>query len=283
MSPSPIAPQGPIFDYRQGSLPILVTMPHSGVELCRGLAERLDPSALSLPDTDWHIPELYHFIEEMGAYRLTAHYSRFVIDLNRPPDNQALYPGQAGTDLCPLSYGNGHSLYRPHQEPDKAEIAERLALYWQPFHHQIAAVLAEIRARFGYALLYDAHSIPSQMPILFEGILTDLNLGTARGASMAPQLREDLQSELAKLAANHGYSQITDGRFVGGYITRHYGQPAQHVHALQMELSQRQYMDEVAPYRYRADKAQYLQPLLTEFMQFWLNQAKLLGHQPNGS
>jgi len=262
----------PVFDLIQGDGPLVVSMPHCGTELSPGLAERLTPEALTLSDTDWHIPRLYDFAggssgTGLGATLLSARFSRYVVDLNRPPDGASLYPGQATTGLCPDTLFDGRPLYRDGQAPDAAEIAARVEAYWRPYHDALAAELARVKARHGFALLYDAHSIRSRMPRLFEGRLPDLNLGTARGTSAAPELIARIRSVMETASAAEGLSCVTDGRFVGGHITRQYGRPAEGVHAFQMELAQDRYMDEDAPpFAYRPDRAdrlrQVLMPLL---------------------
>jgi N-formylglutamate amidohydrolase len=253
----------PVFDLALGDGPLVVSMPHCGTALSPGLAERLTPEALTLRDTDWHIPQLYAFAERLGATRLSARFSRCVVDLNRPPDGASLYPGQATTGLCPDTLFDGQPLYRAGQEPDAAEIAERVARYWRPYHDALAAELARAKARHGFALLYDAHSIRSRVPRLFDGRLPDLNLGTARGTSAAPDLIAAVVATMERATAAEGLTCVADGRFVGGHITRFYGRPADDVHALQMELAQDQYMDEDAPpFAYRPDRAERLRRVL---------------------
>lgn len=256
------------FDYSTGTLPLLISIPHCGTDLAPGMDQRLTDAALALPDTDWHVPTLYAFAKTMGAYMLSARFSRYVIDLNRPPDGQSLYPGQATTDLCPLTLFDGKPLYRPGQTPSSDEIAERRTLYWQPYHQRLQATLEEIKAKHGYALLYDAHSICSQVPRLFEGRLPDLNLGTAKGASVSSGLGEAL---LGIACTDPHYKAVLNGRFVGGYITRHYGHPNRNQQAVQMELAQATYMEETAPFRYDAAKAARLIPVLKQVITQYLD------------
>ncbi|PWC87271.1 N-formylglutamate amidohydrolase [Azospirillum sp. TSH100] len=255
---------GTVFDLVRGEGPLVVSMPHCGTELSPGLAERLTDEALTLRDTDWHMPRLYGFAGNMGATLLSARYSRYVIDLNRPPDGESLYPGQATTGLCPDILFDGTPLYRDGQAPDADEVAQRVEGYWRPYHAALAAELARVKARHGFALLYDAHSIRSHVPRLFDGRLHDLNLGTARGTSCDPQLAARVVTAMESAAAAEGMTCVTNGRFVGGHITRAYGQPAGGVHAIQMELAQDRYMDEEAPpFAYRPDRAEKLQRVLT--------------------
>jgi len=258
---------GPIFEYRPGNLPLLVSMPHCGTELAPGLDRRLTPEALALPDTDWHLPRLYAFAGALGAHLLIARYSRYVIDLNRPPDGQSLYPGQATTDLCPATLFDGEPLYRDGQAPGADEIAERRARYWEPYHEALSATLEAIVVRHGRACLYDAHSIRSMVPRLFDGRLPDLNLGTARGASVRPGVGE---AALAAALAGDGFSTVLNGRFVGGFITRHYGRPETGVQALQMELAQATYMEEMPPFRFDPARANRLIPVLRRVIDAFL-------------
>jgi N-formylglutamate amidohydrolase len=253
----------PIYSLTPGETPLLISVPHAGTAIPQSISDRLVDEARGTPDADWHVDRLYGFARELGAGLLVANYARYVIDLNRPPDDQSLYPGQATTGLCPTEFFDGRPLYRAGQEPDADERAERRANYWQPYHDRLAEALADIRARHGHAILYDAHSIRSVVPRLFDGQLPDLNLGTAKGESCAPGLTQ----AVAKAMAAGPFSHVVDGRFVGGYITRHYGRPADGIHALQMELAQRQYMDEEPPFTYRPERAERLQATLRDMLQ----------------
>ena len=229
-----------VFSFQAGSAPLLVSVPHDGRSLAPGMAERLTAAGAALPDTDWHVAELYASVRELGAHVLVAKYSRYVVDLNRPADDAALYPGQLSTGLCPQETFAGDAIYRDGDEPRAAEIEARKSAYWHPYHAKIAATLESIRARHGYALLWDAHSIASVVPRLFDGELPALNLGSNGGDSAAPALVRRVA------AAASGKDIVVDGRFKGGYITRHYGRPAAGVHALQLEIAQRCYMDEAS-------------------------------------
>lgn len=255
-----------IFDLRRGPGALLISVPHCGTGLMPGLDRRLTGPAQALPDTDWHVPRLYAFAEALGASMISARYSRYVIDLNRPPDGGSLYPGQATTGLCPTTLFDGAPLYRPGQEPGDAEIAERRERYWRPYHEALAGELARIRAAHGHALLFDAHSIASEVPRLFEGRLPDLNLGTARGASCPAEIG----ASLLAAASGHGYSAVLDGRFVGGHITRHYGRPAERVLAVQLELAQIAYMEEGPPFAYDEVKAARLVPVLRRILETYI-------------
>lgn len=246
------------FEFRPGRIPLLVSMPHVGLGLSPGLTERLVPEARDLPDTDWHLPRLYDFLDEVGASVLIATHSRYVIDLNRPPDDKPLYAG-ATTGLCPDTLFDGSRLYREGQAPDAAERARRLETYWRPYHDKIAATLEAMRAEHGVAVLFDAHSIRSEVPRLFDGRLPDLNFGTNDGASVGGDIAQRL---LAACAGAPQYTHVLNGRFKGGYITRHYGQPDRNIHAVQLEMSQIVYMDEDRPFGFREDLAQGIRPVL---------------------
>lgn len=258
---------GSIFDLHRGDSPLVVSIPHCGTLLSPDLAERLTDEALILRDTDWHVPQLYDFAQDLGATVLAARHSRYVVDLNRPPGGESLYPGQATTGLCPTTLFDGQPLYRAGAEPDDEEVARRVTAFWRPYHDALAAEIARVKALHGYALLYDAHSIRSRVPRLFEGRLPDLNLGTARGTSCAEPLRLRIAAVLGEAEAD-GFTAVVDGRFVGGHITRSYGAPAEHVHAVQMELAQDRYMDEDAPpFAYRRDRADRLRPWLRRVLE----------------
>lgn len=253
-----------LFRFRAGTAPLLVSMPHTGTFIPAWLAPRLSAAARPLPDTDWHLERLYDFLGELGASVLIATHSRYVVDLNRPPDNANLYPGQDTTGIVPLDTFHREPLYLPGFPPSEEELADRIRTYWRPYHDELARALAEIKARHGYALLWDAHSIFSVLPRFFNGKLPDLNLGTANGKSCSPGIGE----ALAK--AVEGYSVALNGRFKGGYITRHYGNPANGVHAVQLELSEVTYMEEKAPYELREDLAKRLRPQLRTLLELFL-------------
>ena len=253
-----------LFKFRAGTAPLLVSMPHTGTHIPDWLAPRLSAPARSLPDTDWHLERLYDFLDELGASVLVATHSRYVVDLNRPPDNANLYPGQDTTGIVPMDTFHLEPLYLPGFPPSDDEAGERIRTYWRPYHDRLRTALGEIKARHGYALLWDAHSIFSVLPRFFKGKLPDLNLGTADGQSCAPGIGE----ALAK--AVEGYRVALNGRFKGGYITRHYGDPANGVHAVQLELSEATYMEEKAPYRFREDRAKRLRPQLRTLLELFL-------------
>lgn len=248
-----------MFNLIRGEGPLVVSMPHSGLEISEGLSDRLTERALGLPDTDWHIPQLYDFLGDLGASTIRATYSRYVVDLNRDPSGVSLYPGQATTGLVPTEFFDGEPLYRAGLGPDEAEIEARRQAFHAPYHAALNALIAETKARHGYAFLWDAHSIASRVPRLFDGKLPDLNLGTNSGASCDPAIE---RAACAVMDDSAAFDTIANGRFKGGWITRHYGQPADHIHALQMEIAQSAYMTEHAPWTFDEDKAARLRPVL---------------------
>ncbi|MGF1632187.1 MAG: N-formylglutamate deformylase [Kiloniellaceae bacterium] len=263
-----------LYRFKQGSLPLLVSMPHPGTYLPPAIAARLTEAAKTVPDTDWHMPQLYDFLEDLDVSLLQATHSRYVIDLNRAPDNRALYAGASNTELCPLQTFDMEEIYREGQRPDDDEVAARRETYWQPYHDRLAEELAGIRARHGFALLWDAHSIRSTLPRFFEGRLPDLNLGTADGQAAAPGLL-DLLVAVAKDAGQLGYSHAANGRFKGGYITRSHGNPEAGIHAVQLELTQSTYMDEAPPFSFREDLAERIRPVLSGLVQATLAWAEV--------
>ena len=243
----------------QGSVPLLISFPHAGTEIPRTLAARMTQEALVRADVDWHLPRLYGFARALGASTLEARFARHVIDLNRPPEDTSLYPGQDVTGLLPLDTFRKEPLYLPGQAPDAADAAERRARYWQPYHDALCSELERLRGIHGTALLWDAHSIASVMPRFFDGRLPDLNLGSADGRSCAPRIQAAVE---AVLGAQSAFSHLSNGRFKCGHITRHYGRPEAGIHALQLEMCQSSYMDETAPFAYRPDLAARVLPLL---------------------
>ncbi|WP_460417274.1 N-formylglutamate deformylase [Pseudomonas sp. microsymbiont 2] len=252
-----------VLSFHQGRLPLLISMPHAGLGLTDKVRDGLVDQARSLPDTDWHIPRLYDFARELGASVVAAEYSRFVIDLNRPDDDKPLYAG-ATTGLYPATLFDGEPLFKDGQVPSADERATYLEGIWRPYHDTIRRELERLRAEFGYALLWDAHSIRAHIPHLFDGKLPDFNLGTFNGASCDPELAERLVGVCVEAK---DYSHVLNGRFKGGHITRHYGDPASHIHAVQLELAQSTYMEEVVPFAYREDLAQPTQAVLRKLLQ----------------
>jgi len=262
------------YRFSEGSLPLLVSMPHPGTYIPPEIEARMTDVAKTVPDTDWHMPQLYDFLAEMDVSVLQATHSRYVIDLNRAPDNQALYAGASNTELCPLQTFALQEIYLEGQRPDAAEVEARRATYWQPYHDKLAETLAALKAKHGLALLWDAHSIRSEVPRFFEGRLPDLNLGTADGAAAASSLL-DILTAVARDAGHLGYTHAANGRFKGGYITRHHGDPANGIHAVQLELSEITYMDEDPPFAFREDLAEQVRPVLSGLIHTMLAWAEM--------
>ena len=257
----------PTFSLQRGASPLLVSMPHIGTEIPQEMKAAFNPRALFVEDADWHLAQLYNFLPELGASVLVPRFARYVIDLNRPPDDAPMYPGASNTELCPTRFFTGDALYQPGQAPDATQRAARRATYWLPYHSALADELERIKLQHGYALLWDAHSIRSRIPWLFEGRLPDLNIGTANGASAHAAISNAMVDAVATgskpaSALEPGISHVLNGRFKGGYITRRYGAPQDRVHAVQLEKCQSLYMQEEAPFAYDAVKAASIQPLL---------------------
>lgn len=260
----------PPFKFRQGTTPLLVSMPHVGTHIPAELSANMTDAARLLADTDWHLELLYNFLDELGASVLVATHSRYVVDLNRPPDNANLYPGQDTTGLCPVDTFDRHPLYQEGKAPNDAEIAQRIAQYWQPYHTTLNGELQRLRSEHGVAMLWDAHSIASVVPRFFEGRLPDFNLGTASGKSCT----DDLAQQLSTIAnAASGYTSALNGRFKGGYITRNYGKPEQNIHAVQLELSQITYMNEAYPFDFKEDVARNVRPSIASMLKTMLDWA----------
>ena len=242
-------------DVVRGETPLVIDIPHAGTHVPPDIDARLTPAARPVPDTDWHVEKLFAFARGAGATLVIATHSRYVVDLNRDPSGAALYPGADNTELCPARTFADEAIYVAGGGLDAAEIAARRAAYFDPCHAMLAAEIERVQARHGYAILLDGHSIRSVVPRFFAGRLPDLNLGTADGASCAPTVQAAAGVALAGAGA---FTSVVNGRFKGGYVTRHYGQPARGVHALQLEIAQACYMDESPPYRWDAVRAEAL-------------------------
>ncbi len=230
-----------IVTLHRGSTPLLVSVPHCGTKIPPDLQPALTTRAHTVEDTDWHLDRLYAFVMQRGASLLVPMHSRYVIDLNRPGDNMPMYPGANNTELCPTRFFTGDPLYEAGLAPDEAEVEARRKRYWQPYHDTLAQELDRLRDQHGHAVLFDGHSIKAELPWLFDGRLPDLNLGTANGTSCDPTLRTTLGNVLELQSS---YSHVVDGRFKGGHITRHYGRPLEHVHAVQLEMGWHTYLDD---------------------------------------
>jgi len=222
----------------EGAAPLVISFPHVGTHIPAEIAAGMTPRALDVPDTDWHVEKLYAFAQALGVSWVEPTCSRYVVDLNRPPDDAALYPGQVSTGLCPSATFAGESLYAT-AAPTATEIQRRRETYWAPYHARLQQLLDLTVARHGYAVLLDAHSIESEVPRLFPGRLPDLNIGTNDGRSCGAGLGEAVYA----VASQSAFSAVLNGRFKGGHITRHYGQSAGPVHAVQLEIGQLTYLD----------------------------------------
>ena len=257
----------PVYSLLRGNAPLLVSLPHVGTAIPDDLQARYVDRALAVEDTDWHLDLLYAFVPGLGASLIVPRHSRYVIDLNRPPEDAPMYAGVNNTELCPTRFFTGDPLYRAGLAPGADEVSRRRATFWRPYHDAVAAELARLKAVHGFAVLFDGHSIKSELPWLFDGRLPDLNLGTVDGASCAPSLRAALVDVLERQTA---FTQVVDGRFKGGYITRRHGQPAQGLHAVQLEMCWRCYMPEQAPFQLDPARAASLVPLLRQLVQVML-------------
>lgn len=246
----------PLFHSHTGDGPVILNFPHSGRLLPDEVFAQLNEHGKAQVDTDWHVPELYGFANGQVTW-VEATHSRYVVDLNRDPSGASLYPGHATTGLCPDTDFEGNGIYAS-QSPDVAETERRKQIYFLPYHAELKSQISRICGQYGYCVLLDCHSILSRVPRLFDGALPDLNLGTNSGLSCAPEL-----ASVAEAALNgSSFSFVRDGRFKGGWITRHYGQPGKNVHALQLEIAQCAYMDELHPNQFDADRAALLQTVL---------------------
>ena len=251
-----------IFTLHRGTAPLLISLPHDGTAVPADIAARMTDSARRVPDTDWHVSRLYAFARELGASVIVPKHSRYVVDLNRPPDDVSLYPDQNTTGLCPIVQFSGESVYLDGQLATSDEIAARVETYWRPYHDALAGELAQMRSMHDRVLLWEGHSIRSAVPFLFDGRLPDFNLGTVSGTSCAPALQRKL---IGVLDAQDDYTHVANGRFKGGHITRHYGDPANGIDAVQFEFAQLNYMDEDT-FEYLPERAQALQAVIRRLL-----------------
>ncbi|GHG99709.1 N-formylglutamate deformylase [Pseudodonghicola xiamenensis] len=236
----------------QGDSPVILGLPHTGAFVPDEIFARLTPRGQTLADTDWHVDRLYDGLLP-GATTVRAMFHRYVIDANRGPENESLYPGQNTTGLVPMTDFDGEPLWTT--APDDAEIAQRLADWHTPYHSALAAEIARVKAIHGVAILYDCHSIRSHIPFLFDGTLPDFNIGTNLGVTCDPRLEAAAQ----KVCSGTARTMAVNGRFKGGWTTRHYGQPGEGVHAIQMELAQSTHLKaEALPFAYDPAKAEAL-------------------------
>lgn len=247
----------------RGEGPVLLAQPHAGTTLTEDVAARLNDNGRALKDTDWHVDRLYEgLLADATVVRATLH--RYVIDVNRGPDDHSLYPGMNTTGLCPATDFDGQPIFRDGQAPTADEIETRRRAHHAPYHDALSRELDRIRRRHGVAVLYDCHSIRSRIPYLFEGTLPVFNIGTDSGRSCSADI-EAIAATVCNTA--DGFSTVVNGRFRGGWTTRHYGDPQGGVHAIQMELAQRAYMDEAPPWTYQPDLAAAVQEHLTKLLE----------------
>lgn len=245
-----------------GTGPILLGQPHGGTDIPSEIQERLNANGQILADTDWHIAKLYDgLVGNVSIVR--AKFHRYVIDANRDPGGQSLYPGQNTTELCPTTDFDGKAIWREGEAPNAADVLERVAQFHRPYHAALEQEIERIRAQYGFAILFDCHSIRSMIPFLFEGKLPDFNIGTNNSETCSPKV-EAVLVDVVKKAQGHDW--VLNGRFKGGWTTRHYGQPNNNIHAIQLEIAQSAYMDETPPWSYRDDRASQLRVLLKDML-----------------
>lgn len=254
------------FTFHRGSIPLLISVPHDGRKLPDDVAPAMTKAGRDIPDTDWHVSRLYEFAHGLGASTISAQLSRYVVDLNRPADDTNLYEGQIATGLCPRQTFDGRDIY---SDDIAIDVTARVEQFWRPYHARITDTLAEFRQSHGYALLWDAHSIASRVPRLFDGDLPILNIGTWGGRSCDAGIAGDV----IEIAENSPFETVVNARFQGGYITRHYGRPADNIQVIQLELAQRAYMDE-ATRNYDAAKASKLRVTLERMLTAFVGAAK---------
>ncbi|WP_051082926.1 N-formylglutamate deformylase [Kiloniella laminariae] len=260
-SPHPSTPTA--VTVTRGSSPVVLGMPHTGTWLPADILEKLNQTGKMLTDTDWHIDQLYSgLLPEVTIVK--ANFHRYAIDANRDPGGVSLYPGQNTTSLCPLTDFDNQPIYLAGQEPDADEIERRRTLFHSPYHEALATELERVRQLHGTAILYDCHSIRSHIPFLFDGKLPDFSIGTNHGET-CHALIEQVVKDICQKA--EGFTTVLNGRFKGGWTTRHYGQPKTGIHAIQMELTQTTHLArEQLPFDYDKAKADLLRPHLREIL-----------------
>ena len=257
-------------EVHRGQAPLVVAFPHTGIDIPADIEGAFRSPWLARRDADWWVDQLYDFATDLGATTVRTRISRSVIDVNRDPSGASLYPGQATTELCPTTTFDGEPLYRPGAAPDEAEIARRTETWFAPYHAALGAELTRLADRHGRVVLYDAHSIRSRVPRLFDGELPQFNIGTNSGKACDPALAVAVEAACAASSLSH----IVNGRFKGGWTTRHHGRPEAGVHAIQMELACRGYMDEPAgeptpdnwPTAYAAARAEPMRRTLSDVL-----------------
>lgn len=247
---------------KQAKCPIILAMPHSGTHVPDDVMARLNDDGKALKDTDWHVDRLYaDLLPEAGIVK--ANFHRYVIDANRSPEDTNLYPGQNTTGLCPLTDFEGKAIWNEHEEPSAGDMLQRTNLFHKPYHEALREMLETVRDSYGFAILYDCHSIRSELPFLFEGKLPTLNIGTNDGKSCAKEIEE----VAIKCCDATNFISVLNGRFKGGWTTRHYGDPTNNIHAIQMEIAQSAYMTEQAPWEYLPERAHELRQHLKMLLQ----------------
>ena len=269
-----------VFEVTRGNSPVILAFPHTGTTMPTDIHDRLNDNGRILADTDWHIHDLYAGLLP-GATTVRATFHRYVIDANRDPEGVSLYPGQNTTGLVPTTDFDGVTIWKDGEEPSETDIAARLAEFHAPYHAVLAAEIERVKAIHGIAVLYDCHSIRSDIPFLFEGLLPDFNIGTAGGATCDPTI----QNAAVDVALNaEGYTSILNGRFKGGWTTRHYGKPDTGVHAIQMELAQSTHLaTETPPFAYDQAKADRLRIHLKDILARIETSALTLAHTKRGT
>ena len=231
--------------------PVIIGQPHGGIFIPPDLFSRLNERGRKLADTDWHINRLYKGLI-LGATVVQATFSRYIIDANRDPSGNSLYPGKNTTGLCPIIDFEGEPIYNEGGEPDDEEIEQRRQNFHAVYHAALAEQIERVRMQHGIVLLFDCHSIRSRLPFLFEGLLPDLNLGTNNSTTCGIEIEE---TAIEVCSTAKGYTSVLNGRFKGGWTTRHYGKPSEGIHAIQLEIAQQTYMEETSPWSYRIELA----------------------------
>lgn len=244
-----------------GDGPVILGQPHGGTFVPAEIAARMNDNGLALADTDWHITRLYEGLLP-GVSVVKANFHRYVIDANRGPDDASLYPGQNTTGLVPTTDFDGKPIWRDGEGPDAAVVASRLAQWHRPYHAALEAEIARVKAKHGFAILFDCHSIRSRIPFLFDGTLPDFNIGTNNGVTCDPAI----ERAVVETCAASPFTHILNGRFKGGWTTRHYGRPTDNIHSIQMEIAQVRYMDETPPWSWRDDRASQTRAVLAKLL-----------------
>lgn len=240
-------------------VPILISSPHSGTAFPEEIRGHYNPEAIAAPDdTDWFIDKLYDFAPSLGITMIAARYSRWVIDLNRDPESNPLYDdGRVITDLCPTMSFMEEPIYKEDQLPNRKEIDRRLGQYYWPYYFKLQSLLNDLKKEFGQVLLWDAHSIRQYVPTIRKELFPDLILGDNDEKSASEDLIKTSLDKLgeSRLKLNH------NNPFKGGHITRYFGKPSDNQHALQLEMTKINYMnnDEL---QYNEERAAIIRSIL---------------------